>query len=69
VPGAANGTGLDEEGQPDPDNEGDRGSLVGSNAVVARDPEAVRASFSNHFGGVRSARSHARDASEGSDQQ
>ena len=69
VPGAANGTGLDEDGQPDPDNDGDRGSLVGSNAVVARDPEAVRASFSNHFGGVRSARSHARDASEGSDQQ
>jgi hypothetical protein len=80
VPGAANGAGLDEEGQPDPENEGDQGSLVGYNggshsgrqarhSVVARDPEAVRASFSNHFGGVRSARSHARDASEGSDQQ
>jgi len=80
VPGAANGTGVAEQDQLDPENEEHQGSLIGSNggshsgpqsqhAAVARDPEAVRASFSNHFGGVRSARSHARDASEGSDQQ
>ncbi|WP_419679698.1 hypothetical protein, partial [Mycobacterium avium] len=36
---------------------------------VARDPEAVRASFSSHFGGVRTGRSHARESSEGPDQQ
>jgi hypothetical protein len=75
VPGAANGTGLAEPNRPDED----QGSLVGSNgaspsgrgpqhAAVARDPEAVRASFSSHFGGVRSARSHARDTNQGSDQ-
>jgi signal transduction histidine kinase len=77
VPGTANqpanGTGASEE-------DGDDGSLVGSNgrsgpgrrpqhAAAGRDPEAVRASFSSHFGGVRSGRSHARDTSEGSDQE
>ena len=76
VPGAANGTGLDEQDQAD----ADQGSRVGSNggshsgrppqhAVVARDPESVRASFSSHFGGVRTARSHGRHTSEGSDQE
>ncbi|MEM6104644.1 ATP-binding protein [Mycobacterium sp. 050272] len=46
-------------------------SLVGSNGGLhaARDPEAVRASFSNHFGGVRSGRSHARHSSQGPDEQ
>jgi hypothetical protein len=73
VPGAANGTDLEEQ------DEGE-GSLVASNggsppgrppqhAAVARDPESVRASFSNHFGGVRTARSHGRHTSEGSDQE
>ena len=32
-----------------------------------RDPEAIRASMSSHFGGVRAGRSHARDTDEGSD--
>jgi signal transduction histidine kinase len=85
VPGAANGTDLDEldgelgAGDEGPADKG-QGSLVGSNggspsgrppqhAAVARDPESVRASFSNHFGGVRTARSHARHTSEGSDQE
>ncbi|HET7073439.1 MAG TPA: ATP-binding protein [Mycobacterium sp.] len=78
VPGAANGmslTGQDPQDQQDQS----QGLLVTSNGAhsgrqpqhssATRDPEAVRASFSSHFGGVRSARSHARDASEGSDQQ
>lgn len=73
VPGAANGTGTTEEDRPDEDE----GSLVGSNGLgrhsqhsaAGRDPEAVRASFSSHFGGVRSGRSHARETSEGSDQE
>lgn len=32
-----------------------------------RDPDAVRASISNHFGGVRAGRSHARETDEGVD--
>ncbi|MFZ0906095.1 MAG: ATP-binding protein [Mycobacterium sp.] len=32
-----------------------------------RDPEAIRASMSSHFGGVRAGRSHARDTEQGSD--
>jgi signal transduction histidine kinase len=49
----------------------DEDSLVGSNGGhhAARDPEAVRASFSNHFGGVRSGRSHARHSSQGSEEE
>ena len=49
--------------------------LVASNgrppqhAAAARDPEAVRASFSNHFGGVRSGRSQARHVKQGPDQE
>jgi signal transduction histidine kinase len=73
VPGAANGTDTTDEDRPDEDE----GSLVGSNGLgrhsqhsaAGRDPEAVRASFSSHFGGVRSGRSHARETSEGSDQE
>ncbi|MCV7051403.1 sensor histidine kinase [Mycobacterium heidelbergense] len=62
VPGAANVVGL--VGQ-------DNGAHSGrqpQHAAAGRDPEAVRASFSSHFGGVRSARSHARETSEGTDQ-
>jgi hypothetical protein len=33
----------------------------------ARDPDAIRASISSHFGGVRAGRSHARDTDQGSD--
>lgn len=64
VPGTANGTSVPEDARQDED----QGSLVGSHAA-ARDPEAVRASFSSHFGGVRTGRSHARETSEGSDQE
>jgi len=77
VPGAANGTGFAEQDQPDPQ---DQGSLVGSNggfhsghqpqdAAVVRDPEAVRVSFSSHFGGVRTGRLHARETTQGCDQE
>lgn len=34
-----------------------------------RDPQAIRASMSNHFGGVRAARSHARNTTQGLDEQ
>jgi signal transduction histidine kinase len=80
VPGAANGAGLSEQDRPDQDDEG---SLVGSNggfgsgqsgpqpqhAAAVRDPDAVRASFSSHFGGVRTGRSHARETNQGPDQE
>lgn len=75
VPGGARAS-VAEEDQP-----GEADALNGrspshrrpQHAAVARDPEAVRASFSSHFGGVRTGRSHAREAdresSEGPDQQ
>jgi hypothetical protein len=72
VPGTANGVESDEQDHPD---ELDDGSLVASNgrqpqhAAAARDPEAVRASFSSHFGGVRSGRSQARHTKQGPDQE
>jgi hypothetical protein len=72
VPGTANGVESDEQDHPD---EVDDGSLVASNgrqpqhAAAVRDPEAVRASFSSHFGGVRSGRSQARHTKQGPDQE
>jgi len=80
VPGAANGAGLSEQDRP---NQDDEGSPVGSNggfgsgrsarepqhAAAVRDPDAVRASFSSHFGGVRTGRSHARETNQGPDQE
>ena len=35
----------------------------------ARDPESIRTSISNHFGGVRAARAHGQNTSEGHDQE
>ncbi|BBZ73725.1 hypothetical protein MPRS_48180 [Mycobacterium paraseoulense] len=61
VPGAANGTSLPDQDQPASDREP-------QHAAAGRDPEAVRASFSSHFGGVRTGRSHARDP-QGPDEQ
>jgi signal transduction histidine kinase len=80
VPGAANGVGLSEQDGP---NQDDEGSPVGSNggfgsgrsgrepqhAAAVRDPDAVRASFNSHFGGVRTGRSHARETNQGPDQE
>ena len=36
-------------------------STTGAHAIPVRDPDAVRASMSSHFGGVHAARSHARE--------
>ncbi|WP_431523740.1 sensor histidine kinase [Mycobacterium shigaense] len=72
VPGTAGGDDPPEQGAPD---EGNERPLVASNgrqpqhAAAVRDPEAVRASFSNHFGGVRSGRSQARHTRQGPDQE
>ncbi len=43
------------------DDEASNGRQPQHSEPLARDPEAVRASFSNHFGGVRTGRSHARE--------
>ena len=75
VPGAANES---HEGSDDSDKDSDEGSVgspAASNggfqsqgqpqqAAALRDPDAVRASFSSHFDGVRSGRSHARETPE-----
>lgn len=67
VPGGARAT---ERGEPEQGlNGGSPPHREPQHAAVTRDPEAVRASFSNHFGGVRTGRSHARETSEGPDQQ
>jgi signal transduction histidine kinase len=60
VPGAANGP--SEQARAD-EGQGSNGRHPQHAAAgqVARDPEAVRASFSSHFGGVRTGRSHARE--------
>lgn len=68
VPGGANATGLAERDEPEHGRNG-RSHREPQHAAVTRDPEAVRASFSNHFGGVRSGRSHARDTEQGPDEQ
>ncbi|OBF01395.1 ATP-binding protein [Mycobacterium sp. 852002-10029_SCH5224772] len=70
VPGGANGPGLAEPDEPEHDlNGGSPSHRQPQHAAVTRDPEAVRASFSNHFGGVRTGRSHARETDQGPDQQ
>ncbi|HEY0229250.1 MAG TPA: ATP-binding protein [Mycobacterium sp.] len=72
VPGTAAGSDSAEQDHRAAD---DAPPLVASNgrppqhAAAARDPEAVRASFSNHFGGVRSGRSQARHVKQGPDQE
>ena len=72
VPGTAAGSDSPEQDHRAAD---DAPPLVASNgrppqhSAAARDPEAVRASFSNHFGGVRSGRSQARHVKQGPDQQ
>ncbi len=72
VPGAANGTAFAEQDEPGAEGQGSNGgshSGAEQHAALMRDPDAVRASFSSHFGGVRTGRSHARETSQGSDQE
>ncbi|OBB83901.1 histidine kinase [Mycobacterium colombiense] len=72
VPGGANGALQDEPDEPDQGLNGrspsHREPQHAATGPLARDPEAVRASFSNHFGGVRTGRSHARETDQGSDE-
>ena len=75
TPGARLVPGGSDSPEGDHPDEDDERPLVASNgrqpqhAAAVRDPEAVRASFSNHFGGVRSGRSQARDTRQGPDQE
>jgi signal transduction histidine kinase len=48
-------------------NGGFHSSRKPAHEAPVRDPEAIRASMSSHFGGVRAGRSHARDTDQGSD--
>ena len=72
VPGTANGGSSDrdeEVAKDDGTNGASRSGREPQHAAAARDPDAVRASFSSHFGGVRTGRSHARDTNQGTDQE
>ncbi|ORA09931.1 ATP-binding protein [Mycobacterium arosiense] len=73
VPGGANGVEQGEPAEPDERRSGrspsHREPQHAATGRLARDPEAVRASFSSHFGGVRTGRSHARETDQGSDQE
>jgi signal transduction histidine kinase len=66
VPGAAEGQGDGHNGRHRNGTNGAEEPAVsgydtGAHARPARDPEAVRASFGNHFGGVHAGRTHARE--------
>ncbi len=65
VPGAASPA-TDEPDHPE-SNDGTHEGREPQHVASGRDPEAVRATFSSHFGGVRTGRTHARET--GSDQQ
>ena len=76
VPGAAGESDEDDdqdkEGSPAASNGGFQSQRQPQHAAALRDPDAVRASFSSHFDGVHSGRSHARETletHEGPDQQ
>jgi len=80
VPGAATESDQDSDEDSDEDSAGSAAASNGGfqsqrqpqHAAALRDPDAVRASFSSHFDGVRSGRSHARETPEtheGPDQQ
>ena len=72
VPGAANEGAENDEESPAVPNGGFQLQRQPQHAAAVRDPDAVRASFSSHFNGVRSGRSHARETleiDEGRDQQ
>jgi signal transduction histidine kinase len=48
-------------------NGGFQSGRTPAHEAPARDPDAIRASISSHFGGVRAGRSHARDTDQGTD--
>jgi signal transduction histidine kinase len=50
-----------------PSNGGFHSGRKPAHEAPVRDPDAIRASMSSHFGGVRAGRSHARDTDQGPD--
>ena len=48
-------------------NGGFQSGRTPAHEAPVRDPDAIRASISSHFGGVRAGRSHARDTDQGTD--
>ncbi len=72
TPGPVNGVAEAAEHRVTADRNGlpsDDESLSGRHHAPVRDPEAIRASISSHFGGVRAARSHSRDSIQGPESQ
>jgi signal transduction histidine kinase len=71
VPGGARDeqNGTAHHRAPDDNGTINGGSHTPAHEAPLRDPEAVRASMSSHFGGVRAGRSHARDNDQGSDRE
>ncbi len=61
VPGAAAPEPDEADEEPGGNGHHPEQTAAGSPEPLTRDPEAVRASFSSHFGGVRTGRSHARE--------
>ncbi len=59
--GHANGSGGGSHRGPEADEEQDAATDTGP-MTIRRDPEAVRSSIGDHFGGVRAGRLHARDS-------
>ncbi|OBJ58504.1 hypothetical protein A9W95_11645 [Mycobacterium sp. 1423905.2] len=68
VPGAAAPEAEDED-QRVASNGGSHSLRQPQHAAAGRDPEAIRATMSSHFGGVRTGRSHARESSQEPDQE
>jgi signal transduction histidine kinase len=68
IPGGTAGVAAagPRNGKPNEEN-GVASNDGGEPAAPERDPDAIRASISNHFGGVRAGRSHARNTTQGLD--
>jgi hypothetical protein len=71
VPGGAEQNGIAHHRASEDNGLASNGGLQSgrqpAHEAPARDPEAIRASISSHFGGVRAGRSHARDTDQGPD--
>jgi signal transduction histidine kinase len=67
VPGSAPAEGSSEPNGNTHRNAVQSGRTPGHRADPERDPDAIRSSIDNHFGGVRAGRSHARETRQGGD--
>ncbi len=67
IPGGATPPGQADQAQEEAEDS--KADAESNDSHPGRDPQAIRASMSNHFGGVRAARSHARNTTQGLDEQ